>query len=247
MANERFASFHYAIDGSRTTPQALLGERPGRGVQADGTNVLDYLDESTSSSFRVGCMTHARRKFHEALDAGERLAAFPVHFFGELYDIERRANDDRVGPDERLARRQHDALPVLDRLRTWIVDIYPKLPPRSRLARACKYMQRRWLNLIAYAYDGRIPIDNSRVERAIRGLALGRKNWLFAGSGEAADRTAIAYTLVASCALNGVDPFAYIRDTLTRIAEGWPHSRMAELLPDAYADANKSGGDHRRA
>ena len=76
-------------------------------------------------------------------------------------------------------------------------------------------------------------------ERAIRGLALGRKNWLFAGSSEAAERTAIAYTLVASCALNGIDPYAYLRDTLVRLAEGWPQARLRELLPDAYADRQK--------
>lgn len=111
----------------------------------------------------------------------------------------------------------------------------PKVPPKTPLGRAITYTLNQWQTLQVYLTDGRIPIDNNQVERQIRRIAVGRKNYLFAGSDEGARRAAILYSVLGTRSLVGVDPSAYMRDVLERISRGWPASRIAELLPEEWA------------
>ena len=120
-------------------------------------------------------------------------------------------------------------------LRTWFEAQLARLPPKGGLAQAIRYALGNWTALVRYADDGRLEIDNNRAENTLRGVALGRKNWLFAGSDSGGERAAVVYSLIETCKLNGIDPEAYLRDVLTRIAEH-PINRIAELLPWHWAD-----------
>ena len=126
--------------------------------------------------------------------------------------------------------RQARAGPVLEELRQWLDTTLRRVPGRSDLAAAIRYARSRWQQLCRYRDDGRLEIDNSAAERALRGVALGRKNWLFAGSDAGGHRAALIYSLIETCKFNGIDPEAYLRHVLTVIADH-PINRLAELLP----------------
>jgi hypothetical protein len=120
-------------------------------------------------------------------------------------------------------------------LRVWFEAQLTRLPPKGGLAQAIRYALGNWTALVRYTDDGRLEIDNNRAENTLRGVALGRKNWLFAGSDTGGGRAAVVYSLVETCKLNNIDPFTYLRDVLTRIAE-YPINRIAELLPWHWTD-----------
>ena len=121
-------------------------------------------------------------------------------------------------------------MPLLGGLRTWLESTLPKLSGKTDLASAMRYALSRWNALCCFLHDGRVEIDNNAAERSIRGIALGRKNYLFAGSNTGGQRAAAIYSLIETCKLNGLDPEAWLRDVLTRIADH-PINRVAELLP----------------
>ncbi len=177
----------------------------------------------------VGCMAHARRKFHELwANNGSQIGEQALKFFGELYDVEREA----AGADSasRLELRRRRSRPVADALHQWMRLQRQKIPNGSATAKAVDYGLKRWDALTRFLEDGDLPIDNNWVENRIRPIALGRQNWLFAGSLRAGKRAAAVMSLVHSAKLNGHDPYAYIRDVLTRLPTH-PHSRIEELLP----------------
>ena len=147
---------------------------------------------------------------------------------GDLYDVE--ATSRGKPPDERRRIRQEQASPHLSALRRWLDATLLKLSGKSELARAIRYALSRWDALLCYVGDGHLEIDNNAAERAIRPLALGRKNWLFAGSAAGGERAAILYTLIETAKLNGLDPEGYLRDVLARIA-AHPINRIGDLLP----------------
>ncbi|MBK1715271.1 IS66 family transposase [Rubrivivax gelatinosus] len=180
----------------------------------------------------VGCMAHARRKFHELwAHHGSAVGEQALKYFGALYDIEREvANADY---DTRLDARQR-AKPVADALHQWMRQQRQKIPDGSATARAIDYSLKRWVALTRYLEDGRLPIDNNWVENRIRPIALGRQNWLFAGSLRAGKRGAAVMSLVHSAKLNGLEPYAYLRDVLERLPT-LPASRLGELLPHRWA------------
>jgi transposase len=145
-------------------------------------------------------------------------------------------------PDERCRVRQARAGPLLDQPRSWFDATLPKLSGKSELAGAIRYARARWRALLRYRDDGRLEIDNNAAGRALRGVALGRKNWLFAGSDKGGVRAAAIFSLIETAKLNGVDPEAYLRDILARIAD-YSISRVDELLPWYRAKpACQSGG-----
>ena len=141
-------------------------------------------------------------------------------------------------PDERRRVRQDDARPRLDALKAWIEATLPRLSAKTEVAKAMRYALGRWSALSRYVDDGTLEIDNNAAERSIRGVALGRKNWLFAGSDTGGERAAAIYSLIETCKLNGIDPEAYLRSVLARIADH-PINRVAELLPWNWAEANQ--------
>lgn len=179
----------------------------------------------------VGCWAHARRKFHEAKGSSPDEAGHALALIGKLYAIERKAKE--ATPTDRAARRRAEAMPVLDdfvaRLDAWQQDALP----RSPLGVAIGYAKAQWQTLVRYVEDGDLEIDNNAVERAIRGVAVGRKNWLFAGSYAGAKRAAVLYSLVESCKAQGVEPFAYFADVLARTAT----ATAKQLTPRAWKNA----------
>lgn len=175
-------------------------------------------------------MVHVRRKFHDihAVGGTSPLAREALERIGKLYAIEERI----IGkpPDQRLQIRQAQALPVLDDLKVWFETTRNRVPGRSDIASAIRYALSRWAALVRYAWDGTIAIDNNPVERAMRPIALGRKNWLFAGSDAGGERAAAIYSLIGTAKLNGLDPEVYLRHVIGCIADH-PVNRVDELLP----------------
>ncbi len=176
----------------------------------------------------VGCMAHARRKFHELwVNHGSQVGEQALKFFGRLYEVEREVAeaDSRARLDARRRSR-----PVADALHQWLRQQRQKIPDGSATARAIDYSLNRWVALTRFLDDGDLPIDNNWVENRIRPIAIGRQNWLFAGSLRAGKRAAAVMSLIHSAKLNGLDPYAYMRDVLERLPTQ-PAGRIAELLP----------------
>lgn len=176
----------------------------------------------------VGCMAHARRKFHELwANHGSQVGEQALKFFGALYDVEREVAD---GDSQTRLDARRRSRPVADALHQWMRQQRQKIPDGSATARAIDYSLNRWVALTRFLDDGDLPIDNNWVENRIRPIALGRQNWLFAGSLRAGKRAAAVMSLIHSAKLNGLDPYAYMRDVLERLPTQ-PASRITELLP----------------
>jgi len=180
----------------------------------------------------AGCMAHARRKFHELwANHGSPIGEQALKFFIQLYDIEREVRDLAAG--ERKAIRQDKTKLIADALHQWLTQQRQKVPDGSATAKAIDYSFKRWPALVRFIDDGELPIDNNWVENQIRPIAIGRNNWLFAGSLRAGKRAAAVMSLVHSARLNGHNPYAYLRDVLERLPTQ-PASRAAELLPHRW-------------
>ena len=177
----------------------------------------------------IGCMAHARRKFYDLHEANQStLAAQALEYIGQLYRVERETKD--LPPDKRHAIRHEKARPIADALHQWMLIHRQKVPDGSGTARALDYSLKRWTALTRYLDDGAVPIDNNWVENQIRPWALGRSNWMFAGSLRSGQRAAAVMTLIQSAKLNGHDPYAYLKDVLTRLPTQKNHA-INELLP----------------
>jgi transposase len=180
----------------------------------------------------VGCMAHARRKFHELwANHGSPIGEQALKFFVQLYDVEREVAE--ADNDARHEARRRRSRPVADALHHWMRQQRQKIPDGSATARAIDYSLNRWAALTRFLDDGELPIDNNWVENQIRPIALGRSNWLFAGSLRAGKRAAAVMSLIHSARINGLDPYAYIRDVLERLPLQ-PASRIDELLPHRW-------------
>ncbi len=170
----------------------------------------------TQGITEIGCMAHARRKFFDLhVSAKSQLAQQAVQYMGQLYEIERQVKD--LTTEERRRRRQEQARPVADALHAWMLAQRERVPDGSATAKALDYSLKRWVALTHYLDDGQLPIDNNWIENQIRPIAIGRNNWLFAGSLRAGKRAAAVMTLIQSAKLNGHDPYAYLKDVLTRL------------------------------
>jgi len=196
-----------------------------------------YIVVLLSQALPVASWSHARRYFVEALDAGDTRAALPLSFIGRLFEVEREASEQQVDEAERLRRRDTLSRPVTEQLGRWVADTYNREPPKSPLARACFYTINQWKPLSRFLEDARLPLHNNASELRLREIAVGRKNYLFAGSDAGAERAACVYTLVATCVLAGVEPWAYLTDVLEKLATGWPQRRLEELLPPMWKAA----------
>lgn len=180
----------------------------------------------------VGCWAHIRRLFFELHAAKASAHAEPaLRQIAELYRIE--AEVKGLDPPDRLARRQREARPVLDAFEQWIDQVSANVSPNSGLAKALAHTRKRWTALVRYVDAAGLPIDNNPVERSIRPIAVGRKNWLFAGSKAAGERAAAIMSLIATARQNGHEPYAYLKDVLTRLPTH-PDRRIAELLPHRW-------------
>lgn len=228
--------FRYSPDRKGARPQGHLADFRGV-LQADAYGGFRELYEREREPLiEAACMAHARRKFFDLHAAsGSPVAHDALERIGALYKIE----EDCRGkpPEERRAVRQARAAPLLADLHEWLEALLRKTSKKSELAAAIRYSLVRWEALTRYCQDGRIEIDNSAAERALRAVALGRKNYLFAGSDAGGDRAAAFYSLIGTAKLNGLDPEAYLRELFTRIAEH-PINKIDELLPWNVAAAH---------
>ncbi|MFN0194395.1 MAG: IS66 family transposase [Aestuariivirga sp.] len=220
------AAYFYSPDRKGEHPQAHLKSFKGI-LHADGYAGFNAIFEK-ANVIEAACWAHVRRKFFDEHQAGSPLAKEALDRIGTLYGIE----DGIRGkpPGERQRCREQQSVPLLGDLKAWLETTLPKLSSKSDLARAMRYTMSRWDALTRHLHDGRIEIDNNAAERSIRGIALGRKNYLFAGSDAGGERAAAIYSLIETAKLNGLDPEAWLRDVLTRIADH-PINRVAELLP----------------
>lgn len=197
------------------------------GLHADGYAGFGKLYHG--AVVEVACWAHVRRKIHDVWVATKApLAKQAIDLIGKLFDVERQIVGGPAA--DRLATRQAASVPVLVELETFFADALARLPGKSDLAAAMRYATSRWAALTRYAEDGRWEISNNAAERAIRPVALGRKNWLFAGSNEGGERAAAIYSLIETAKLNGVNPQDYLTAVLSRIADH-PVNRVGDLLP----------------
>jgi len=235
LGDQRLAYFEYTPNWKADAAQKFLMDREGP-TQADAYKGYDWVfNRPGSKAIEIGCWAHARRYFVEALEGGDARAAVPLKWIQRLYILERKAKERGISPKQLSRLRNKMARVELDKLYVWIVKHRGSEPPSSPLARAMTYAINQREALMRYLDDGRIPIDNTAAERALRGIAVGRNNWLFAGSDAGGERAGIMYSLIRTCELNDVEPWAYLRDVLMRLAKGWPAERVGELLPHRWS------------
>jgi hypothetical protein len=208
-------------------------------MQTDGYEAYPCYARSRAGAVRLaGCWAHARRGFFEAQEESPRLAGFILLQIRHLYALEKRLKQERAGPALREARRLAESIPILRRLKKVLLRLQMRrqILPKSNFGKAIAYALERWEELETYACEGRVEIDNNPCERSIRPTAVGKKNWLFIGEAHAGNRSAIVYTLIECCRRRGIDPFAYLKDVLTRLpaATNWT---IGELTPGAWAAA----------
>jgi transposase len=236
------ALFHYSRDRCGEHAEQHLGGFAGI-LQADafaGYNRLYDADRQPGRITDASCWAHARRKFFVLADIAANarrgkdappispLALEAVKRIDALFDIERAINGQ--SPEQRLAARREHSAPLVTELETWMRTERARLSRHNPVAKAMDYMLKRWESFTVFLRDGRVCLTNNAAERALRGIALGRKAWLFAGSDRGGQRAAIMYSLITTAKMNDVDPQAWLADVLARIND-LPQNRLHELLP----------------
>lgn len=225
--------YRYSPSWHGQYPQKHLAGFVGK-LQVDAYAGFEPLFEARSPAtiariIEIACFAHLRRKFFDLYEAlGSTIAQEALDRIGQLYGIETAIRGR--SPDERRALRQQHAVPILNAIHTWMIETAAQIDQSSTLAGAFNYGFNNWEALQRYTQDGRLEIDNNIAERAVRGVGVGRKNYLFFGSDSGSERAAIIYSLLETCKLNHIDPQAYLHYVLQRIAD-YPINRIEELLP----------------
>ena len=224
--------YDYTATRGRAGPEKFLAGYRGH-LQADAYGGYDaFFKDPARGLSEVGCWAHARRYFLKALESDQARMGPALLLIAQMYRVEDQAR--RMTPEDRLRLRQLQSRPVLDKLRDYLLEIQAEVLPKSPEGRAVRYTLKNWAALNRYCEDGDLSIDNNTTERAIRGVAVGRNNWIFFGSDQGGKTAAVLRSFVASCQRAGVDPYIWFKDVLSRIAEH-PITRLAELLPHNWA------------
>lgn len=233
VADQDHVLFRYTKRCSSHEPTALLQGFAGT-VIADALAVYDALFGLPDGPTEGGCNSHARRYFYKALTSDRERALIAIGYFNEIFRLER--NFKKLSPADRLRLRQEQARPLVEQFERWraaeLAD--PAVAEGTPIRRAFNYTLNHWQALTRFLHDGKIPIHNNRSELELRRLVIGRANWLFVGSDDTAQWTCTFVSLIASCALHGLDPEAYLRD-LFRVLPIWPKHRLLELAPKFWA------------
>lgn len=228
--------FDYRPGRSGEGPRTCLKNFKGH-LQSDGYEVYNAF--ASKSITLLGCMAHARRKFDEALSNDKQRAEYVLAQIQKLYAIERKAKDADYTHEQRHTLRAHEAVPILKALEQWMIKEHAAVLPKSAIGMAIHYSLYRWKKLSVYTTDGKLEIDNNLVENAIRPVALGRKNYLFAGSHKAAQNAAMLYSFLGTCKINNVNPYDWMTDVLNRIP-AHPVNKLEELLPHKWQPATSA-------
>jgi transposase len=234
VGDDRDVVLRYTPTGEgETGPWQFLAGRKGY-IQADAAGVFDRLyNGRKAAAIEVGCWAHARRRFVALAETDCRVAR-PLQLIRRLYRLEYLADLEEYTPEQRAAMRDERSRDALDRLKRWLLVTAEQEPPGSELAKAVNYCLRHWTALTRFLDDARLSPDNNVVEQQLRDVALGRRNYLFAGSHEAAARSATIYSILRTCARHGVPPLPYLTDVLRKLAHGREECRLEELLPDRW-------------
>lgn len=206
-------------------------------IQTDGWHVYEGVAAKQTDITQICCLAHARRKFFESKTTDKDLAEYALTKFHGLYEIERNCKEQKLSYDEIKNVRQRESVPILNELHQWMMTQYKILLPSSPLRTAIAYSLERWERLCHYTKDGMLNPDNNPVERQIRPIAIGRNNFMFAGSHKGAERLAMIYSLMGTCKLNDVNPYEWLTDVLNKINR-WPINKIHELLPHNWKRNN---------
>ena len=225
---DKIVFFDYQEGRGRAGPMEVLENFQGY-LQTDGYNVYDIFDKKENIT-QLHCMAHARRMFSEALDNDRPRAEYALAEIQKLYGIERIKKEQNLSFEEIKEVRQIKSLPILTALGEWMKQQYVQTLPKSAIGKALGYSIERWEKLSLYTQNGMLNIDNNPVENSIRPVAVGRKNYLFAGSHEAARRSGMLYSLLGTCKMHGIEPYSWLKDVLSRIPDH-PINKIKDLLP----------------
>lgn len=220
--------FDYREGRGREGPEEILENFSGY-LQTDGYVAYDVFEKKENVR-QLHCMAHARRMFAEALANDKAIAGHALGEIQKLYAIERSCKEQSLSLDAIKIIREKESIPVLKELGQWMKEQYMQSLPKSPIGKALGYSIERWDTLSRYTEDGRLNIDNNPVENSIRPVAVGRKNYLFSGSHEAARRSGMLYSLLGTCKMHKVEPHTWLKDVLQRISTH-PINRISELLP----------------
>jgi len=235
-----YTVYDYTPNRSRDGPQAFLEKFRGY-LQADAYSGYDELYQDPKHDVtEVACWAHTRRKFYEAQSSDLMRSTVMLAYIRLLYDVEREARDRNLDREGRRALRQAKAQPILGDIRKYLEREQLQALPKSPIGQAIAYALSNWVALLRYCQDGDLEIDNNGAERSLRGVAVGRKNWLFFGSDNGGRTAAVLTSLITTCKRLDIDPWAYLRDIFGRISTH-PANRLAELLPDQWREARAGG------
>jgi transposase len=231
--------FDYTPTRERAGPEMFLKHFRGY-LQADAYVAYDsFFTDPERGLVEIACWAHTRRHFHEALENDSARMGAVLAYIAKLYAVEKTARQASVAGEDLRLLRQHGAAPVLVELHAYLLRIRDEVLPKSAAGQAVNYALKNWKALNRYCDDGNMAIDNNHTERALRGIAVGRRNWLFVGSDRGGRTMAILRSFVGSCELAKVDPFAWFQDVLSRIGEQSMQA-LDELLPHRWAAAART-------
>jgi len=229
----RLVMFDYAEGRGKENPAHHLKHFKGF-LQTDGYAVYDGFGMLPGVTL-ASCWAHSRREIFESKDYDLPRAEYVLKEIGRLYELERMIKT--LSAAERYAQRQEISVPILNNLHIWMQQAFTEVLPQSPIGKALAYSLKRWNRLMTYTTAGELEIDSNLVENAIRPIAMGRKNYLFAGSHESAKRMAMLYSLLGSCKKNGIEPFSWLKKTI-ELLPSWPANRLNELLPNYKTQEN---------
>ena len=234
-----YTVYDYTLNRNRDGPEAFLEDCSGF-LQADAYSGYDQLYKDPDRDVtEVACWAHTRRKFYDAQSSDLMRSMVLLAYIRLLYDVERDARDRGLDSQGRIELRQTRSLPILRDIETYLKREQPNVLPKSPKGQAIAYALGNWQALARYCQDGALEIDNNGAERSLRGVALGRKNWLYFGSDNGGRTAAILTSFITTCKRLRIDPFAYLRDILARIS-AHKQTRLDELLPDKWQEARSA-------
>lgn len=238
-----YCVYEFTLNRSQDGPKEFFKAYKGTLV-SDAYAGYEPLYEANHDILPSGCWTHTRRYFHKALPSAPQPAAEMIALIRGLYTVERQAVD--LSPADRLGLRQQEAVPQMKMIEEWVDGHQNAWLPKSPMGEAQTYITNQWQRLQVYLTDGRVPIDNNAAERAMRPWAIGRKNWMFFFSERGGRAGAVIMSFLQTCRLQGIEPWHYMKDIISRIA-GHPSSQLRDLLPHVWKQAHPGAVIHTPA